>query len=539
MAQQRQDPFPVAPSLTIFSPEDQEALEKAASILNQPVDNFLRAFITTRASTDKGVTSFTHSSTWNNGYSGLKEHRNNMAVVDSLEPSNDESRDDYSDELFPQDPTAQDWDTSASDFLDGANRGRVGVPGSMNTWIDEFSNFPEPVLGSNPYQQSGIHTSIMGAGTDHERNNPTQDTYRPVTMIPFSTFHLTSSSEVFPTELYTIDERSRPLNAFHSLDFTASVDVRRPTNDAVENWESIDAMIPVAKPEMCHTNPIASNASEESIPAVSHENAIKPAVYSGSVEHGFELISYIPNKTPKPTSVSRPQRRGGFRDQRRREETAETRKLKACVRCRMQKIRVSSLSSYSTKQQLTTCSKCEADTNDPHGVCQTCKSVSKQKIYTLPCVRYRITECTLFRKGKGPGLDFTSRWPKMELKDITDWASTEVRLIKVKSDVCDVPLQLFVRKFNPHPRDSLHRSWMDDKTKKFWKTTPYAIVNMSTAQSTMRDYITKNVFRCVDYFLKTQSGDELVKQTYKFARRYMERVQVRENSFLKRRKTVR
>jgi hypothetical protein len=152
--------------------------------------------------------------------------------------------------------------------------------------------------------------------------------------------------------------------------------------------------------------------------------------------------------------------------------------------------------------------------------------VSKQKIYTLPCLRHRITEVTLFRTGKGPGLEFTRRWPVMELRDIDAWASVEVRTIRVLSDVCDVPLELSVRKFIPQTYDSLHRAWMDDKVKKFWKTTPYAIVNMSAAQMAMRDYISRNVFRCVDYFLKTQSGDELVTMTYAFARKHMDRTTV-------------
>jgi len=134
-----------------------------------------------------------------------------------------------------------------------------------------------------------------------------------------------------------------------------------------------------------------------------------------------------------------------FTNQQLREETGNTRKLKACVRCRMQKIR------------------CVINDSDPSGVCRTCQAVSKQKIYTLPCVRYKITECTLYRTGKAPGLEFTFRWPVMKLKDISKWASTEVRNIQIQSDVSPVPLQLSVKKFVPMPRDSLHRSWMDGK----------------------------------------------------------------------------
>jgi hypothetical protein len=204
----------------------------------------------------------------------------------------------------------------------------------------------------------------------------------------------------------------------------------------------------------------------------------------------------------KELQSQKPQRRGPFQNQQLRDETSNTRKLKACVRCRMQKIR------------------CQIDSNDPGGICVTCRSVSKQKIHTLPCVRYKITECTIYRIGKAPGLEFTFRWPKMKLKDISDWADTKIRTIRVLSDVCDIPLVLSVRKFVPIPdHDSLKKSWMDGKVKKYKETTPYAIVNMNATVRDMQDYINKHVFRCMELWLRTR--DDWVQETYRFARQYM------------------
>jgi hypothetical protein len=55
-----------------------------------------------------------------------------------------------------------------------------------------------------------------------------------------------------------------------------------------------------------------------------------------------KFVKWIPaDSSSKEPSSQRPQRRGPFQDQQLREETSSTRKLKACVRCRMQKIRVS------------------------------------------------------------------------------------------------------------------------------------------------------------------------------------------------------
>jgi hypothetical protein len=109
----------------------------------------------------------------------------------------------------------------------------------------------------------------------------------------------------------------------------------------------------------------------------------------------------------------------------------------------------------------------------------------------------------------------------MKLRDISEWSDTRIRTIKVMSDVCDIPLELSVRKFIPIPEDSLQKSWMDGKVKKFKETTPYAIVNMSATVKEMREYINRHVFRCMEFWLKNR--DPWIQETYKFARQYMEK----------------
>jgi hypothetical protein len=112
----------------------------------------------------------------------------------------------------------------------------------------------------------------------------------------------------------------------------------------------------------------------------------------------------------------------------------------------------------------------------------------------------------------------------MALRDITEWASDEIRTIDVMSDVSPVPLQLKVRRFIPDARDSTYRGWMDGKIKRWTKTTPWAIVNMPAAMEDMRVYITNNIFSSVDFFLA--ESDEWVVETYKYARKHMIKVQV-------------
>ncbi|KAH6839427.1 hypothetical protein B0I37DRAFT_316278 [Chaetomium sp. MPI-CAGE-AT-0009] len=178
---------------------------------------------------------------------------------------------------------------------------------------------------------------------------------------------------------------------------------------------------------------------------------VLPSHNAGDEEVSSDALRFVSVHPLQPQTPPRVQRRGPFQDRERQEETSRTRGLKACVRCRMQKIR---------------------------------------KVHYLPCLRYRLTECTLYRTGKAPGLEFTFRWPVMKLKDISEWESPTLRTVLIKSDICQAPLKLVVRKFVPIPhKDLIHRSWVDHRSgvKKFKETTPYAVVNMKNAVHDMRE----------------------------------------------------
>jgi len=125
----------------------------------------------------------------------------------------------------------------------------------------------------------------------------------------------------------------------------------------------------------------------------------------------------------------------------------------------------------------------------------------------------------MYRTGNAPGLELTFRWPKMQLKDITKWADTKIRTVKISSDVFLFPLELSVRKFVPTLKDSLHESWIDGKMKKLKEITPFAIVHMSATVQTMQNYINRHVFECIQYCLGNE--DAWVRETYNFARQYM------------------
>jgi hypothetical protein len=142
----------------------------------------------------------------------------------------------------------------------------------------------------------------------------------------------------------------------------------------------------------------------------------------------------------------------------------------------------------------------------------------------MPITREIRLTCSWLGTGKAPGLEFTFRWPVMKLKDINKWADDQIRTIQISSDVCPIPLELNVRRFVPLPQDSQKRGWMDGKIKKFKETTPFAIVNMSSAVKDMKSYIDTNVLECVKYFLR--GADPLIQETYEFAIKHTERHRV-------------
>ncbi|KAH6603167.1 hypothetical protein Trco_007942 [Trichoderma cornu-damae] len=126
-----------------------------------------------------------------------------------------------------------------------------------------------------------------------------------------------------------------------------------------------------------------------------------------------------------------------------RKQTAETRKIKACTRCRSQKLR------------------CETDPEDPTGECIGCKTVSKtskKTIHRMPCFRGKITDAILFRSG---GLQLTRRWKGTEMKDVGDRINPEdVRTISFTLGICAEPIKVDVVAFQAQPGDVTARFWM-------------------------------------------------------------------------------
>lgn len=80
----------------------------------------------------------------------------------------------------------------------------------------------------------------------------------------------------------------------------------------------------------------------------------------------------------------------------RRNDTNLTRSLNACVRCRIQRNRV--CLARVLEVPLLTKIQCVPDPKNPRGPCQPCQQ-KKTRLSRLPCLRYKLSDSTLFRTG--------------------------------------------------------------------------------------------------------------------------------------------
>ncbi|KAI1814466.1 hypothetical protein GGS20DRAFT_576820 [Poronia punctata] len=189
-----------------------------------------------------------------------------------------------------------------------------------------------------------------------------------------------------------------------------------------------------------------------------------------------------------------PAKRGPFRNQNDRERTAETRRIGSCIRCRMQRIR------------------CDANPDDKSGACLTCQRVSNVKVWRMPCLRYKITDVRLFKPGPVKGHEWTRRWMEGVADDISHWASTETKRVRVTEGYTEYPVELRVREFVPQEGDSLHRSWVHEGEKKKVLIPAYAIVNLEEAKGAYSTYISRSLPECCKSVLSGK--DKLLVGTY-------------------------
>lgn len=89
----------------------------------------------------------------------------------------------------------------------------------------------------------------------------------------------------------------------------------------------------------------------------------------------------------------------------------------------------------------------------------TCQAVTVLIISKLPCLRWIITDSSLYREQSKPAQMFSKRWQSLDMVDINTWASTEVKRICLSQVYLDAPYKLEVRQFQPVEGDMLEEKW--------------------------------------------------------------------------------
>ena len=136
--------------------------------------------------------------------------------------------------------------------------------------------------------------------------------------------------------------------------------------------------------------------------------------------------------------------------------------------------------------------QCLTDPLDAKGACLTCQKVLNMTIRKFSCLRWKITDVSLFKPGQVIGLPLTRRWLDSTLVDIPTWASSDKKTIQTTEGYGSRTVTLEVREFVPIEGDVLHRHWWAASVKKEVLMPPYALAHVDAATQAYKDYISQS-----------------------------------------------
>ncbi|OTB14989.1 hypothetical protein K445DRAFT_61587 [Daldinia sp. EC12] len=205
-------------------------------------------------------------------------------------------------------------------------------------------------------------------------------------------------------------------------------------------------------------------------------------------------------------------KRGPLTDDLKRANTALTRTLRGCIRCRMNRIR------------------CDPDLEDPNGPCQTCKRIKGKTLSKMPCYRYIITDASLYREQEAPYQLYSTRWQNMNIVDIDGWASDEIKTIVISQIFLDAPWTVKVREFVPVEGDLLEEKWESNGVIRTHPIPKYGLADMNQVAEMMQDWTDQNVFKYIEG--SVSKLDDLFWETYMMAFRHPQKAKTEEEKVL-------
>ncbi|OHF03844.1 hypothetical protein CORC01_00706 [Colletotrichum orchidophilum] len=218
-----------------------------------------------------------------------------------------------------------------------------------------------------------------------------------------------------------------------------------------------------------------------------------------------DIESRVSSQAREPKSGSR--RKRILTDEDRR-AVADTRKIGACIRCRMQRL------------------KCEVDTENREGPCLTCAKVdlsSSKVIHRQPCIRTKLADVVLYNPNCA-GVKTELGLP-VTTSDIENWAEEAEHDVQlVARGLCSVPMTIRVRRFHrgSMSTDQINFVWMNEETGKVEETRlePYALASVSSSREQLEAYIEANAVKGWEEQAYRGDTDQIISKHYKAALEY-------------------
>lgn len=242
----------------------------------------------------------------------------------------------------------------------------------------------------------------------------------------------------------------------------------------------------------------------------------QPTIYQLPV-HSTTLITA---PTPSPTQGTAPRRRHfSARD---RDQTAWTRKRRACMQCRQNRKRVSHEEEEVPQSEIPNTNfglpQCLPDENnsDPGSRCLCCQQAALNSgINRLPCLRRKIVDSSLFRTtGHKPNLDpFALTGPSYGGFCVPKiWAAhSPIKTLSLTQGYGTV-LRLRVREFKPPQGDN---EPLDSRGRSIY-AVPWALADADDALSSVRTFLEESVDAYLDRY--AHDFDEITRLVFSAAR---------------------
>jgi hypothetical protein len=133
----------------------------------------------------------------------------------------------------------------------------------------------------------------------------------------------------------------------------------------------------------------------------------------------------------------------------------------------------------------------------------------------MPCWRLKISDAVLLDHAQRPRESWTVRWDSMEVTDIKDWASSEIKTITITQGVAGNSYDIQVRQFVPQDGDALERRWKTDGVEQSFPCAPYGIANMKETGKMLAGYADRTIKSSIEFYVSKQ--EPLLYRTYSMA----------------------